>query len=538
MVPNLINVFADAAAINMAFEPPHHSFWIEASPDMPMVLKNRCIQAFDALHYAGVVHKDVELRHMLIGGDGKVTLIDFEYSVSADKAKSSFANEVAMERRKVLFRLDYPGAREIEEKRRKGEIPSSPEIEKLCEAEWWESTSPSPRRFVMPGQSAEQVRHEIQNFLTLIDKWQGDEFPSAPNAPPVPSSAHLADIYCSEGPSSSSTASRIPPQPGHPTTSVGGANVSVTLEQEESKPLVARATSSPIRSSASGLSLRSSSEASSSSSLGKRKLDEVYDYPQNVNSLRGGDCVPLSYAEMLSAVASRYKRFKWPLPAPSVHFRDLRPDETGEQIQAMNITRCDALGLPHPVLLERNPMDPRWLRDDVQEYVTTCYNEDQEMFRKTNVNNKGKIKRMSRSLGYLKRTFAGIHRGEGPQPRPEKRKIDDDFGGRYEEDTELDRSDVREGPKILRLSEVDARREGAPSLGRTSKPRARHGILKAQKGAQSETLDAPDTPAKSNPDSASNSSERHQLVGDGRSRQLSVSSTVAGWVRGLYSIFV
>ncbi|THU94836.1 hypothetical protein K435DRAFT_560368, partial [Dendrothele bispora CBS 962.96] len=69
VVPYIISLFTAPGFINVAMEPPHHSFWIEASTDMPLILKQRCVEAFEKLHACGVLHGDVELRHMLIGGD-------------------------------------------------------------------------------------------------------------------------------------------------------------------------------------------------------------------------------------------------------------------------------------------------------------------------------------------------------------------------------------------------------------------------------------------------------------------------------------
>ncbi|KAJ3719685.1 hypothetical protein C8R42DRAFT_542846, partial [Lentinula raphanica] len=68
-VPHVIGVFAAPAVINVVMEPPHHSFWIEASTDMPLSLKQRCVDAIAQIHSCGVLHGDIELRHMLIGGD-------------------------------------------------------------------------------------------------------------------------------------------------------------------------------------------------------------------------------------------------------------------------------------------------------------------------------------------------------------------------------------------------------------------------------------------------------------------------------------
>ncbi|KAF8898534.1 hypothetical protein BD779DRAFT_1385865, partial [Infundibulicybe gibba] len=69
IVPNVIGVYSTQDRVRLVTELPHQSFWIEASPDMPDVLKVRCIEAFQMLHAHGVCHGDVKLSNILIGGD-------------------------------------------------------------------------------------------------------------------------------------------------------------------------------------------------------------------------------------------------------------------------------------------------------------------------------------------------------------------------------------------------------------------------------------------------------------------------------------
>ena len=56
---------------------PHPSFWMEASPDMPFVLKEEVVTAYSKLHSLGVIHGNPQLRNILICADGRVKLIDF-----------------------------------------------------------------------------------------------------------------------------------------------------------------------------------------------------------------------------------------------------------------------------------------------------------------------------------------------------------------------------------------------------------------------------------------------------------------------------
>ncbi|KII93328.1 hypothetical protein PLICRDRAFT_65278, partial [Plicaturopsis crispa FD-325 SS-3] len=69
VIPAIINVLWQPQAMCIAMEPPHPVFWTEASATMVDALKERCIHAFEKIHAQGVLHGDVELRHMLIGAD-------------------------------------------------------------------------------------------------------------------------------------------------------------------------------------------------------------------------------------------------------------------------------------------------------------------------------------------------------------------------------------------------------------------------------------------------------------------------------------
>ncbi|KAF7310647.1 Serine/threonine protein kinase [Mycena chlorophos] len=190
VVPTLINVYAAVGAIDVAMKLPHASFWIEASADMPNVLKKRCVQAYEQLHTAGVLHGDVELRHMLIGGDARVTLIDFQESKAlapnpAVQLAAASPEELRFEMRKVKYRLDYEGARELEHQRVLRAKRSSRRAEDVRDppvglAEWesdWHASRPDPRRFVVPGQSTEDLERAIEHFLDIVDKLERDGDP-------------------------------------------------------------------------------------------------------------------------------------------------------------------------------------------------------------------------------------------------------------------------------------------------------------------------------------------------------------------------
>lgn len=203
ILPWIIGVYSLPGSISIAMEPPHHSFWIEASPDMPTVLKQRCIEAFENIHQRGVLHGAVELRHMLIGGDCKVTIIDFQMSRSlvpnADvMLLQAEPWELSLEMRKVKYKLDYDGARKREiEKMMRGEernrrngarqtdseagvqhedTPEEDIVDPPIHIQDWNESwanaaaNATPTRFVMPGQPTEALANEVQNFLDIVDR--------------------------------------------------------------------------------------------------------------------------------------------------------------------------------------------------------------------------------------------------------------------------------------------------------------------------------------------------------------------------------
>ncbi|KAJ7919158.1 hypothetical protein B0H13DRAFT_263333 [Mycena leptocephala] len=199
VVPAIINVYSCAGAVDVAMEPPHHSFWIEASADMPYVLKKRCVEAFEKLHAAGVHHGDIELRHMLIGGDARVTIIDFQASRALEpnaavKLEAATPDELRLEMRKVKFKLDYDGARVREDAKlmraarlarrnqRRGKLeeplPEDVRDPPIDSRQWnleWIGASVEPARFVMPGQTAADLEREVEEFLDILEKLEEEE---------------------------------------------------------------------------------------------------------------------------------------------------------------------------------------------------------------------------------------------------------------------------------------------------------------------------------------------------------------------------
>lgn len=232
-MPYIVGV--DGATI--AMELPHPIFWIEASSEMPESLKQRCVDAYEKIHAQGVLHGDVELQNMLIGGDGKVTITHFQNgrALVSDPAgivpRAEFP-EFAMEMRKVKYKLDYDGARRKEmdklgrslarqsndlmrnvhidtfgRRSSSGVLPIPvPEEDVLIppvDGQVWnkswanDASLARPFRFVLPGYTDDVVAQEVRNFMALLDQAQ-------PATSPVqgrrrvrfgPSQTHFIDTY-------------------------------------------------------------------------------------------------------------------------------------------------------------------------------------------------------------------------------------------------------------------------------------------------------------------------------------------------------
>ena len=207
-MPNIINV--DDATITM--EPPHPIFWIEASPEMPESLKQLCVQAYEKLHVQGVLHGDVELQNMLIGGDGKVTIIHFQNGRALVSDPTGIVpraefQEFAMEMREVKYKLDYDGARRKEmDKLERSLVRQSDELIRNLHTDtfgpgsssgvlpipvseedvlippvdgqvWdksWanEASLATPVRVVLPGYTGDIISQEVQSFMNHLAQTQ------------------------------------------------------------------------------------------------------------------------------------------------------------------------------------------------------------------------------------------------------------------------------------------------------------------------------------------------------------------------------
>ncbi|KAI0307843.1 hypothetical protein B0F90DRAFT_1677735, partial [Multifurca ochricompacta] len=190
-------------------ELPHPVFWIEACASMPTLLKDRVLEAFQKLHDRGVVHGDVALRHILIGADARVTLIDFQASRADEPNEvlglpATFPGEKDLEIRRVKFLLDIDNARKKEFRKSKAarqrsyrnrararqrrellqhgittglpmdepepweEVKEAPIPLDQLEKYWMEDANDDPRRFVVPGSSDSEVAIAISSFLRCL----------------------------------------------------------------------------------------------------------------------------------------------------------------------------------------------------------------------------------------------------------------------------------------------------------------------------------------------------------------------------------
>ncbi|KZT74684.1 hypothetical protein DAEQUDRAFT_659131, partial [Daedalea quercina L-15889] len=140
VVPALINVTRSPlnACLNMAA--PHPVFWMEASADMPFVLKNRIMVAYSNLHARGILHGSPQLRNMLICGDGTVKLVDFQAGRSMRPLTAASIQEANGADLKLELRQDH----------------------------WVDDIDRTPRRFIVPGHTEEDLRVALQNFERIV----------------------------------------------------------------------------------------------------------------------------------------------------------------------------------------------------------------------------------------------------------------------------------------------------------------------------------------------------------------------------------
>ena len=124
VIPTIIGVYLIDGLVSVAMELPHSSFWIEASPDMPDAIKEKCIDAYNSIHACGVLHNNVDLRHILISAEGRPVIIELQHG-QALKPHTELGiaecteDQLVLEKRKVKYKLDYKSARRTENDKRR-----------------------------------------------------------------------------------------------------------------------------------------------------------------------------------------------------------------------------------------------------------------------------------------------------------------------------------------------------------------------------------------------------------------------------------
>ncbi|KIO32864.1 hypothetical protein M407DRAFT_66129 [Tulasnella calospora MUT 4182] len=101
--------------ISFAMEPMDQTGWNEAHPRMSYRLKEMVVKSFEKLHAKGVLHNDIELRHILISDtQEKVMIIDFQESKSLNPCEDVGLRECTQadldkEMDKVKDMIDWDG---------------------------------------------------------------------------------------------------------------------------------------------------------------------------------------------------------------------------------------------------------------------------------------------------------------------------------------------------------------------------------------------------------------------------------------------
>lgn len=128
---------------------------------------------------------------MLIGADAKVTIVDFKAAATCVPLENVDMEEVGLrkatpeefrlEMRRVKFKLDYDGAREKERgkqlRKKRGELKEEDVLDPPVDSHvlnfhWLEGCERPPTRFVVPGQTKEQVEFAVKLFLRKVEEME------------------------------------------------------------------------------------------------------------------------------------------------------------------------------------------------------------------------------------------------------------------------------------------------------------------------------------------------------------------------------
>ncbi|TFY68368.1 hypothetical protein EVJ58_g1068 [Rhodofomes roseus] len=215
VVPALINVTRSVDGVSLNMAPPHPTFWMDASADMPFILKACVVEAYDALHRRGILHGNPQLQNMLICGDGTVKLVDFQSSrsmrsISVVGIYDANSADLELEARQVRFKIDYADARKYElDKRERAraialrnqeraklrrmalarrwdgpveedevytgdDLDNPPIPEPFWTDHWVNDIDRTPRRFIVPGKTQEEVDEAVRNFQSVLVETQAN----------------------------------------------------------------------------------------------------------------------------------------------------------------------------------------------------------------------------------------------------------------------------------------------------------------------------------------------------------------------------
>ena len=119
LIPAVLGVQANDTHVMQMFALPSETFWIEASPHMPDLLKERCISTLQAIHNSGVLHGNLQLHNILIAASGHVYIVDYTRSRAIVPApdvglEAASYDELTLEMRKLHFLLNYRDCRRAE----------------------------------------------------------------------------------------------------------------------------------------------------------------------------------------------------------------------------------------------------------------------------------------------------------------------------------------------------------------------------------------------------------------------------------------
>lgn len=373
IVPRIIGVHILPGAISIAMELPHQSFWMEASPTMPDVLKERAMQGLEMLHSRGILHGDIELRHVLVGGDGAVTFIDFQLSRSTNPDESvglekAEDEEFRFEKRLLAFKLDLHGARaneiqkteafvqrtrrnkrrdELWKRRtqgaRTGYIPpyeEEPQEEMIVppvhphdlQGTWIKNSDAPPIRVIVPGQSKEEVKAAIQTFFESLAESSPDQ---ALSQPPPSTEAEVSEVGPSTSSITSARAIDLSPIAAHASSS----SLAGRKRYRESCPSPSpHASLASLESQPSKRARYDSSSTSASST--------IHSLP-TMSRVNPRDHVHMWYSDLPDDVE---------VPPAPIRVRPLSMNAT--LIRQDNIALCREAGLPHAELVERGEVSP------------------------------------------------------------------------------------------------------------------------------------------------------------------------------------